>query len=320
MPTILCAICTDQLILAYKFFKKVQQADERFISLNDMHLELVQSGYVEEGGLEGTNETRDEQLVLVLEEEYNKDVSLLNINTDQSNNEIEEIYVNDEYQFNMLFENAIKGADTPENVEVLDQLNTETVKISNDLVKRNVEKHFDINNKMVNIKNKNSNIVVTKNVASILQKAGEINTTLAISTLNNNNKRESQLNDEKNKYVKKSKITLDLNENPNLLHIAIPQFSISNQRSNENGIKDAAYDVTAGSSSSTIIKTLDVSAVRLSTDSLISFDPNDTPEENSETSMYMCKYCPKAYSTYIISFNNSYQKKSCMSILLGRFC
>lgn len=312
--TILCATCTDELILAYKFLKKVENSDERY--LNDLQLDFEQT--------DDDDTVTDKTLVL----DADANVAIIsnaafNTTTDSDT----ENQVTDEY-FNTLFENTIEDEHLSEHQNELNESadpEPQTYKIVEATkLRSSVEdtdnnertKHYNLNDKkMMKFESKKSNIVITSNVASILKNVIGIDTTKAMSVATKtkntpcNNKRSSDMDTDeirKYKYSKKIKQNeLDTNCIPH--YIAVPQFNISNQivkssgldEENSNNLVDGLVTLSTPCPTTTI-KTLDVTAVRVNRNSVISFDPKDInsdSEMESERSMYMCKYCPKAFST-----------------------
>lgn len=75
-------------------------------------------------------------------------------------------------------------------------------------------------------------------------------------------------------------------------YVAVPQYTITTQHQ-----EDDISDIYLSKDRSTplIVKTVDVSAIHITSDNLDFTDSMDY--ENDKDSMYMCKYCPKAFAS-----------------------
>lgn len=264
---------------------RLQWSDERFLSeINVLSSEALS---MEDSAVETlANDTTIEDSSLEDQMQHNKPV-------------IEEVCVANETAFKILYSAEMVPATAVDDIsEDINKMEEATIKPASRKTPST------------------ASIYVTNNVASLLKNAGIAKQSTVAAT--------------KRKHPETKTVTNSPPKRPkeycglDMSNIALPQFVISSKTfvtRNEpvDGI-DLADDSTKDTT--TAVRTLDVNMVRLSSSDAENFNfdsihPVHQTEEDSSTSMYVCKYCPKAFSTSYHLILHSRKSHVCQFCLQG---
>lgn len=274
------------MIDSYRFLIRLQWSDERFLS----EIEAVSSEAL------AIDESAGETLPIdtsVVED------SALNEHTEPRKPEIEEICVANETAFKILYtaemDPATEVADIPEDIRHSEEA----------ALKPASRKPAS-----------SANIYVTKNVASLLKNAGISKRSTVAAT----KRKHPETKIVSNSPPKRPKEYCDLD----MSNVALPQFVISSKKFvTQNNHLDGTDVIDDGTTDTkTAVRTLDVNMVQLTGSDAenLNFDciqPVHQTDEDNGTSMYACKYCPKAFSTSYHLILHSRKSHVCQFCLKG---
>lgn len=265
---------------------RLQWSDERFLA---------------EFNLRSTEDSTAETLAI---DSSTIEDSALDDQTEVKKSEIEEVIVANETAFKILYTaQMVPTTEVADTKESINHIEDAAIQIASRKTTSS-----------------SASIYVTSKVASLLKNAGIAEQSQQSTTVAATKRKHPETKTVTNSPPKRPKEYCDLD----MSNIALPQYVISSKTfvtRNEpiDGV-DLVDDDTKDTT--TAVRTLDVNMVRLSGSDAenLNFDsiqPVHKTEEDNGTTMYVCKYCPKAFSTSYHLILHSRKSHVCQFCLQG---